>query len=163
MNKTARTTSIYSIEDLDSIRSQIKSRWLAVALPCVLLLAGIVVSLVFRQEIITTACTILLGAILIFCWDLLIKPLNCYRKHLENVLFGRVHAATLPFVFLSEEINVVDGVACRMLTCQDTDAKGRLYDRLFYLDAEKSCPEFKEGEMVLVLHHDLIVADVTAA
>ena len=116
-----------------------------------------------KTEIITTACTILLGAILIFCWDLLIKPLNYYRKHLENVLFGRVHEATLPFVFLSEEINVVDGVACRMLTCQDTDAKGRLYDRLFYLDAEKSCPEFKEGEMVLVLHHDLIVADVTAA
>lgn len=163
MNNTARKTSIYSIEDLNAIRSQIKRRWLAVAIPCVLLLAGIVVSLVFRIEMITTACTILLGVILIFCWDLLIKPLSCYRKHLENVLFGRVHEAKLPFVFLSEEINMVDGVACRMMTCQDIDAKGRPYDRLFYLDAEKSCPEFKEGEMVLVLHHDLIVADVTAA
>lgn len=163
MSEVARQSTIYSQEDLDAINRQIRQRWLAVAAPCAALLAGVVVSLIFRVEAVTTICTILIGVLLIFCYDLLIKPLCCYRKLLKNVLFGRVHEAKLPFVALSEDVNMVDGVACHQLICEDFDAKGRPYERLFYFDAEKTCPEFQAGDRLHIVHHDLLVADVTRA
>lgn len=155
--------TLYTHQDMDAITTQIRSRWLCVAAPCVLLLAGVVVSLIFRVEIVTTLCTILIGALLIFCWDLFLKPLCCYRKHIDGVLNGLRHEAVLPFIAISEDVNMVDGVACHALTCQDTDAKGRPYERLFYYDAQKPLPAFQEGEMVRVIHHDLLVADITRA
>ena len=91
------------------------------------------------------------------------KPLVCYRRHLRNVLYGRVHETVLPFVALSEDVNMVSGVACRAMTCLDYDGKGRPYDRLFYFDCLKQFPDFTEGEMLRVVHHDLVVADVTRA
>ena len=163
MSEVARQSTIYSQEDLDAINRQIRQRWLAVILPCAALLAGVVVSLIFRVEAVTTICTILIGVLLIFCYDLLIKPLCCYRKLLKNVLYGRVHEAKLPFVALSEDVNMVDGVACHQLICEDFDAKGRPYERLFYFDAEKTCPEFQAGDRLHIVHHDLLVADVTRA
>lgn len=155
--------TIYSSADIDAINAQIRKRWLLVATPCAVLLVVLVVSLIIRVEAVTTVCTILIGATLIFSWDLLIKPLNCYRKYLMNVLHGMTHEAVLPFVALSEDINMVDGVACYALTCRDTDAKGRPYDRLFYFDAHKTFPTFQEGDMLRIIHHDLVVADVTLA
>lgn len=156
-------TTLYSTADLSAIKAQLRSRALAVAVPCVLLLAGLIVSFIFRVEVITTLCTIGIGAILIFCWDLLLKPLNCYRKYLENALYGRRHETTLPFTSLSEDVNMVDGVPCHALTCEDTDAKGRPYDRLFYIDAQKTCPAFEPGDMLRIIHHDLMIVDVTHA
>lgn len=161
MSEAARENTIYSPEDVRAIREQIRMRWLAVGIPCVLLLAVLVFSLVKRVEAVTTISTILIGAILIFCWDMFLKPLCCYRKYLQNVLYGRTHEVELPFVALSEDVNVVDGVPCRAMTCMDSDAKGRPYERLFYFDALKTFPDFQPGETVRVTHHDLIVADVT--
>lgn len=163
MSETARESTIYSPEDVSAVKEQIRRRWLAVGAPCVVLLAVLIVSLVLRVEAVTTVSTILIGTILIFCWDMFIKPLSCYRKYLESVLYGRTHEAVLPFIALSEDVNVVDGVPCRSLTCQDVDAKGRPYERLFYFDAQKTFPAFEQGDMLRVTHHDLIVADVTRA
>lgn len=159
----ARASSLYTEKDYALIVRQMRSRWICAAIPCCVLLAVMIASLTVRIEWLTTISTILIGVILIAGWDLFIKPLNCYRKYLYNVLYGRVHEAVLPFAALSEDVNMVDGVACRSLTCVDTDAKGRPYDRLFYFDAEKAFPEFSEGDMLRVVHHDLIVADVTRA
>ena len=163
MSEVARQSTIYSQEDLAAINRQIRQRWLAVAAPCAALLAGVVVSLIFRVEAVTPICTILIGVLLMFCYDLLIKPLCCYRKLLKNVLFGRVHETQLPFISLSDDVNMVDGVACHQLICEDFDAKGRPYERLFYFDAEKTCPEFQAGDRLHIVHHDLLVADVTRA
>lgn len=158
-----RTSTIYSAKDYETIQAQIRKRWRIVALPCIVLLAVLIWSLTARIEWVTTGCTILIGVILIAAYDLAIKPLDCYRRHLRNVLYSRVHEATLPFVALSEDISMVEGVACRALTCLDYDAKGRPYDRLFYFDCLKQFPEAAEGDMLRVIHHDLVVADVTLA
>ncbi|MBQ2954117.1 MAG: hypothetical protein IJE07_11360 [Clostridia bacterium] len=163
MSATTNKSPLYTAGDMAAITRQIRSRWLCLGIPCLLLLVGVVVSFIFRVEAITTVCTILMGVLLIFFWDLYIKPLCCYRKHLDSVMNGITHEAVLPFVSLSEDVNMVDGVACHALTCMDTDAKGRPYERLFYLDAQKTCPEFSEGETIRVIHHDLLVADVHRA
>ena len=128
-----------------------------------LLIAVLVYSLMVRIEWLTSGSTILILAGLIAAYDLAIKPLVCYRRHLNNVLHGRVRESTLPFVALGEDVNMVDGVAYRAMTCQDTDGKGRPYDRLFYFDSLKPFPDFAEGEMLHIIHHDLVVADVTRA
>ena len=104
-----------------------------------------------------------LGAILIGGYDFFVKPLVCYEKHLKNCLQGRTRACDLPFISLSENVDVVDGVRCRQLLCEDFDAKGRPYERLFYFDAEKEFPAAKEGDLLHIVHHDLAVADVHLA
>lgn len=159
----SRESSIYSEADLQAITRQINHRWAVICIPCAALIAALVVSLIVRIEWLTTGSTIAVLSLLIAAYDLAIKPLACYRRHLNNVLHGRVRESMLPFVAIGEDVNMVEGVACRAMTCLDVDGKGRPYDRLFYFDALKPFPEFAEGEMLRVVHHDLVVADVARA
>lgn len=156
-------TPIYSETDYTAIVKQQRSRWLGIALPCLLLAVLLVTGLLTRMEWLTTVSTILIGVILIAGYDLLIKPLHCYESHLDNCLHGRTRECELPFIRLSENIDLVDGVRYRQLFCADTDAKGRPYERLFYFDAEKSFPAAEEGDLLHIVHHDLSVADVYPA
>lgn len=158
-----RKSAIYTEQDHSVITNQLKKRWLIAAIPCALLLAVLIYSLVVRQEWLTTTCTILIGVILIAGYDLFIKPIACYRRHLDNVLYGRARESTLPFLAITEDVNVVDGVAYRSVTCQDVDGKGRLYERLFYFDAAKAFPDFQSGDMLRIVHHDLVIADIGQA
>lgn len=152
--------TIYSENDLAAIRQQKSKRWIALAIPCAILLAVIVYSLVIRVEWLTSAATIVAGVLLIAGYDFAIKPLVCYEKHLLNCLHGRTRECELPFVSLSEDVDLVDGVRYRQLLCFDMDGKGRPYERLFYFDAEKEFPDAKAGDMLHIVHHDLCVADV---
>lgn len=156
-------TPIYAENDRIAIRKQIDKRWLILSVPCAVLLAVLIYSLVVRIEWLTSATTILIGVILIAGYDLAIKPLRCYEKHLNNCLHGRTRECDLPFIKLSENVDVVDGVHFRQLLCADEDAKGRPYERLFYFDAEKEFPAAKEGDLLHIVHHDLAVADVHLA
>ena len=153
-------STIYSEADYTAIVAQQRKRWLILSIPCALLAAVLVVSLVVRMEWLTSLSTILIGILLIAGYDLLIKPLSCYARHLRHCLHGRTRECELPFIRLSENIDVVDGVRCRQLLCSDLDAKGRPYERLFYFDAEKSFPQANEGDVLHIVHHDLTVANI---
>lgn len=154
---------IYSEADYAAIVKQQRKRWLILGIPCAILTAVLIVSLFIRLEWLTTTCTIVIGALLIAGYDLAIKPLHCYEVHLNHCLHGRTRECDLPFIRLSENIDVVDGVHYRQLLCADTDTKGRPYERLFYFDAEKAFPEASEGDMLHIVHHDLTVANVYLA
>ena len=154
--------TIYAEADLIAIKQQKKKRWMLLAIPCVILFILLVYSLVIRLEWLTSASTIVIGVLLIAGYDFAIKPLRCYQQHLENALHGRTRECDLPFISLSENVDVVDGVHFRQLLCADTDAKGRPYERLFYFDAEKSFPAANPGDMLHIVHHDLTVADIYA-
>lgn len=152
--------TIYTEADLDAIRRQKNRRWLLLLLPCAALLGLLIYSLVIRVEWLTSACTIVMGAVLIAGYDFAIKPLRCYQTHLKNCLHGRTRECELPFVSLTDNVDVVDGVRCRQMLCEDVDGKGRPYERLFYFDAEKEFPAAKPGQMLHIVHHDLCVANV---
>lgn len=156
----ARKSAIYTEQDYSDITAQLKKRWFVASIPCLLLLAVLVWSLIIRLEWLTTTCTILIGVILIAGYDLFIKPIACYRRHLDNVLYGRARESTLPFLAISDDMNLVDGVTYRSVTCQDVDGKGRLYERLFYFDTTKAFPDFQTGDMLRIIHHDLVIADI---
>ena len=153
-------STIYSEADYTAIVAQQRKRWLILSIPCVLLAAVLVVSLVVRMEWLTSLSTILIGILLIAGYDLLIKPLSCYARHLRHCLHGRTRECEMPLIRLSEDIDLVDGVRFHQLLVSDTDAKGRPYERLFYFDAEKTFPDAKEGDIIRIVHHDLAVADV---
>ncbi len=155
--------AIYTESDYTSILAQKKKRWILLLIPIALLLVGVVVSFIFRIEWLTTACTILAGGALIAGYDFAIRPLRCYAKHLNDMLHGRTRECELAFIALSEDIDVVDGVACRSFTCSDIDGKNRPYERLFYFDAQKEFPKVAEGAMLHIVHHDLMVADIYPA
>ncbi len=157
---TTEPSSIFTVQDKKDIRAQLKRRQIVLLIPCVLLLIASICFAVQRNEVVTDVLVILCGAILIFCYDLFVKPLRCYLTHLTNVVDGRRRAVDLPFVAISEDISMVDGVAYRSMTCEDFDAKGRPYDRLFYYDAAKPFPQINKGETVRVVHHDLVVSDL---
>lgn len=154
---------IYSQSDLEQIRRQKNQRWLLLGVPGALLLAVVIVSFAFRMEWLTSAATIVLGALLIAGYDFLVKPLVCYQRHLENCLHGRTRESELSFISLSETVDLVEGVRYRQLLCEDVDGKGRPYERLFYFDAEKTFPRATPGQMLHIVHHDLSVADVYPA
>lgn len=157
------SNTIYTEADYTAIRQQQRKRWTMLGIPCAMLLLALIVSLFIRLEWLTSVTTILIGAILIAGYDLAIKPLHCYEKHLHQCLHGRKRECELPFIRLSENIDVVEGVRCHQLLCSDVDGKGRPYERLFYFDAEKAFPDIREGDMLHIVHCDLFVADVYRA
>lgn len=156
-------SAIYTQDDLNAIVKQQRKRWLILLIPCIILAAVMVLSLVYRMEWLTIAATILIGALLIAGYDLFIKPLHRYEIHLKNCLHGRTRECELPFIRLSENVDVVEGVHYRQLLCADVDGKGRPYERLFYFDALKEFPSVQEGDVLHIVHHDLTVANIYKA
>lgn len=153
-------STLFTDADKAANAAQIRRRVMVMLLPCLLLLGGGVYSLVIRNEVMTDALFILCGAIVIFVWDLFLKPLRCYGRHLDNVTSGRRRVVELPFCAISRNIDLVEGVNYRAMTCQDIDGKGRPYERLFYFDAQKPFPDLQEGDLVRVTHHELEVSDI---
>ena len=156
-------STIYTENDLNAIKQQKHRRWTALLIPCVILLAVMIYSFVIRLEWLTSAATIIIGVLLIAGYDFAIKPIVCYKRHLDHCLHGRTAECELPFIRLSENIDVVDGVSCRQLLCADEDGKGRPYERLFYFDADKAFPNVKEGDLIHINHYELTVANVYPA
>ena len=156
-------SAIYTPDDLNAIVKQQRKRWLILLIPCIIFAVVLIVSLIFRVEWLTSVSTILIGALLIAGYDLFIKPLHRYEIHLKNCLHGRTRECELPFIRLSENVDVVEGVYFRQLLCADVDGKGRPYERLFYFDALKEFPSVQEGDVLHIVHHDLTVANIYKA
>lgn len=153
---------MYTEEDLTAIRAQQKKRWLILSIPAAVLLAAIVVSLILRMEWLTTTCTILLGCMIIFGYEMLIRPLHCYETHINNALHGRCRELEGEYVSLSEDISVVDGVRYRAMTIREEQQDDDPCDRMLYFDVTKPFPDIAAGRRVRVVFHDREVADITA-
>ena len=101
---------MYTEQDYADICAQIRQRRLLLAIPAAVLLAGVIVSFVFRVRWITTALSLVLGAGIIFCEGLLLSPLRAYRRHLNDVLHGRTRTTTGAFKEMEEVAVDRDGV-----------------------------------------------------
>ena len=145
---------MYTEQDLQTILAQRKRRWIALLIPLAVLAAALVASLILRVQGMTVGVTIAAGVLLIAGHDLLIKPLSAYATHVDNMLHGRRREVELPFASFSGDISLVDGVRFYALTVSDHDEKGKPCDRLFYYDAEKPLPDFRDGDMLRVVYHD---------
>ena len=151
---------MYTQQDLEQILAQKKKRWLLLAIPEAILIAVLVYSLVIRVEWLTTLTWCLAGGLLIFVYDLTIKPLTCYARHLQGVLQGRTRTLDGIFKRVDAQPSMVDGVSYHGVIVSAGDPADEEDDRLFYFDQEKTFPGLNQGDRVRVIYHDRAIAQL---
>ena len=156
---------MYQTSDWEENRHQLKRRLLALLIPMIPLLAGIVVSLLpnIRLQWLTIMLTILGGVMAIFCYGMFISPVVSYGRHLKNVLEGRKRETTGRLTEFAGQSCFREGVEYYPMTINIGDKGEEEDDRLFYYDVHKGMPPFKPGDMITVVSHDKAVADIRRA
>ena len=145
---------MYTEQDFQDIQKQLRTRWLAVGVPSLLLLAAVAASFILRVKWLTIALSLILGAEFIFFHGLLISPLAAYRNHLNNVLHGKTRTATGTFKEMEEQSVMRDGVRYYPLMISVGNVNDPEDDRLFYYDANLPRPDWKPGDTLTVTAHD---------
>ncbi len=145
---------MYTDKDYQDICAQAKRRWTALLIPSALLLIAVIVSFVFRQRILTMALTGVLGAAFIFCYGLFLSPVLAYRRHLDEVLHGRVRQTAGTFKEMEETSVIREGVRYYPMLLSVGDPEDPQDDRLFYYDANLPRPEWQVGDRIAVTAHD---------
>lgn len=148
---------MYTEQDYQDIRGQIARRSAALGVPALLMLAGVIVSFVFRVKWLTIALTILLGGFAIFTYGLLLYPVIAYGRHLDEVLHGRVRTLTGAFKEMDEGTVVREGVTYHPMLLSVGDMDSPEGDRLFYFDANLPRPDWQRGEKLTIVSHDKAV------
>lgn len=145
---------MYTEQDYEDIRTQLGNRLIAFGIPAVLLLAGVVVSLVYRVEWATILLTALLGCACVFVYGLLLSPVIAYKKHLDGVLHGRTREIAGQFKEMGEAPALRDGVQFFPVTLSVGRMDEPKDDRLFYFDANLPRPAWQPGDALVLTVHD---------
>jgi len=156
--------SLYTEQNLSDLRGQIRRR-VFILLGVALFSAGLVLLTLImdnrrdhRPEVWTTLAVIFAGASVIFIYDLMIRPLTAYARHMDASLHGRVHEASVIFDRVDgEEISLVDGVRFYSLVFLGDPDKHGDRERMFYWDAELPLPSFAPGQEVSVTYYDRFI------
>ena len=145
---------MYTEQDYTDICNQLKRRWLALGIPAVLLFMAVIVSFVLRIRWLTIVLSVLLGAFCIFSYGMLLSPVIAYRRHLDEVLHGKVRSTTGVFKEMENQPVMRDGVRYYPMMISVGDMENPEDDRLFYYDANLPRPDWKMGETLTVTAHD---------
>ena len=145
---------MYTEQDYQDICRQTNRRALIIGIPAAALLVGVIVSFILRIRWLTYGPSLALGCGLIFCYGLFLAPVKAYKRHLDEVLHGRVRTATGAFKEMEEQAVLRDGVRYYPMMISVGDVQNPEDDRLFYYDANLPRPDWKTGEMLTVTAHD---------
>lgn len=148
---------MYTQEDYQKNRAQLRRRLIVSLIPAVLLLAVVVWSFIVRIKWLTMALTVLLGAELIFAYGMFLSPIIAYGRHLEQALKGRTRNTTGLFKEMEESAVSREGVMYFPMLISVGDIAEPEDDRLFYFDANIARPCFIAGEKLTVTAHDKFV------
>lgn len=139
---------LYSENDLQRIRDQLKKRYMILGCILAAFLALFIYSMVIRLQWLTTVSLALLGFAAVFYIDLFCLPLHRYSKLLRSALGWRNHTETLEYAGQESDTSMVDGVPCRgLLFLGDPDKHGEREQR-FYWDEQLPLPSFRPGDQV---------------
>ncbi len=148
---------LYTEQELSEIRARLKKRGLILTAVSAVLFAGIVTFFILRLEVPAVIFVILLGTMLIFCYDLFCRPLRRYARHIDSALHGRTHEQEFVFSQATENHSLIDGIACRdLIFLGEPDKHGQM-DCLFYWDEAKDIPAFCEGQNVKLKYYDKFI------
>ena len=157
-------TPLYTDQHLQDLNWQIKKRiilllcFLAAALLVVVWLLSMDDHKQNRPELWVALTVIVAGCVAVFDWDLTIRPLRAYARHLNTALHGgRAHEITVLFDHANEEDSVVDGVLFRALIFLGEPDKHGDRDRMFYWDQELPLPDLQQGEEVTLRYYDKFI------
>ncbi|MDD2647271.1 MAG: hypothetical protein PHI27_01305 [Eubacteriales bacterium] len=150
---------MYTQEDIQA-NSRAQARMIRFALvPAVLLLAGVVVSVVFRVEWLSDLLTILMLSELFFLYEMKIKPIVSYGRMLSGCVDGKKHEYTGELKNIGTELCTVEGVSYHPVTLCVGKLRNEDDDRLLYFDAEKQPPTELIGSNVTFTVHDKTIVD----
>ena len=151
---------MYTEQELTNIRNQQKKRWLILLIPCLILLAVIVYSLTIRLEWLTSAATVVIGVLLIFGYEMFIRPLHQYAVHMDNCLHGRTRELDCTYLGTDADLSLVDGVRFYAMSFQQLDDDGDPFERMLYWDAQKPVPALQSGDQLHIVYHDRMIAQL---
>ncbi len=155
--------SLYTEEQLQALKAQIRRRLLLVGLLFLLFLALFIITLILddhkqnRPELWTTLIVILGGGAMIFCYDLLLRPLLSYRRHMEAALHGRCHETKVVYDHQNSEISVIESVPYQDLIFLGEADKHGDREQMFYWDTEFPSPPFVPGQEVTLRYFDRFI------
>ncbi len=154
---------LYSEKNLSDLSGQLRRRLILLGIGLLLSLL-LLVWLLFqdnhrdrRPELAVMLLLIVSMSGAVFCYDLLIRPVRAYVRHLTSSLHGRVHDITVVFDRVGLNQSVVDGVAFRDLIFLGEPDRHGDRERLFYWDAACPLPEFEKGQEVTLRYYDRFI------
>jgi hypothetical protein len=150
-------------------RELLKRRWV-VYLPTALMFLAAVGSFVwFRLQrntggwIWTGLITILGGAYFLFFFEVYLKPVKQYKRHVDFMLDNRRRETVGLLKGISQDVQNHNGVDCRMVTLNVGQKDASEDERTFYLDRLKTPPDIAYGTRVCVTSNDRMVAALEPA
>ena len=152
--------NLYTEQDLSSLKKQLAKREAITFAVLALFVAGVIVTLVMdnhrenRPEMLTTLLVILAGVSFIFLWEMFVRPLLSYERHLEQALHGRTHEITVLFDHFGEEDSLIDRINYRDLYFLGEPDKHGERTRMFYWDLSRPLPSFRPGQEVTLSYFD---------
>lgn len=149
--------AMYTKQDFADLTAQLKKRLVLLSLPSAVLLGGIAVSLYYRIQWLTTILTIVLGAMLMFCYIFLVSPVRAYRTHVEHALYGKVRKTAGRFKEMEESPLWREGLLLYPMIININDMKNEEDDRLFYFDARLPRPDWQPGQKLALTSYDKLV------
>lgn len=148
---------MYTEQDYQAYRKQLKKRSILLGIPAVLMLIGIIISFIVRIQWLTIGLTMLCGCYCIFCHGMLLHPISAYIKHIDHILHGRTHQLTGLFKEMEDTVVVREGVEYRPMLMSVGNLQNPEDERLFYYDAHLEKPDWQVGEKLTLTAHDKYV------
>ena len=149
---------MYSENDLNDAQQAVQRARLLMFLPAAVLLAGAIVSFIFRIKWLTILLSILGGSWMVFSHQLFVIPRRGYMEHVRSALRVARKVAEGYYLRMEEtpvERNNVMFYAFYLNVGEKQDPED---DRLFYYDAQKPIPDWKSGDMLHIVSYDKFVS-----
>ena len=147
-------------------RERTLRRWVVLVPTAILLALAIAVFGWFRLHknadgwVWSGLCTVLGGAFFIFFYEVYLKPVSQYKKHVDYMLDGRMHETVGILTHIAAEAQDKDGMDCYAITLNIGQTANPEDDRLFYIDALKGIPDVSIGTRVAVQCNDRMIASI---
>ena len=151
---------LYAQTDFDVNKQEKRrqiTRALALALPFFLIA---VAAFVLRNEPLCIAGFVIAGAILIFLYDLRIKPALRYGRYLAEAHSGLSRQTVGALVRIGSDPTYQDGVNFYEVILNIYEDMAEEGERRFLLDAKKDIPQAWIGQDVVVTSHGSYLLDV---
>ena len=151
---------LYNEEVFSSLKKQISKRLRLLLAVALAVLAAVLASMLLddhkdhRPVLLTTLLVIFGGGALIFLWDMMIRPLRNYAKHIDTALHGRSHEAVAVFDRVGAEDSQIDGHTFHDLIFLGEANRHGERERMFYWDRELPLPDFREGQEIRLMYYD---------
>ncbi len=152
--------TLYTEQDLASLKKRLRKREALTFAVLALFVAGVIATLILdnhrenRPELLTTLLVIFAGASFIFLWEMLVRPLLSYERHLEQALFGRTHEIPLVFDRFGEEDSLIDRISYRDVYFLGEPDKHGERSQMLYWDLARTLPDFKPGQELIISYFD---------